>query len=200
MLDFSCRRRESNPYGRNSHGILSPMRLPIPPLRRTEKLRGKFWKILSGRPTPWQALRISRKCRINMQEQPRGRQLEPPPWRTSLCIKDYSSVADLDWHRLLEHPIRGRAMLVDVFLVRQKATLYPRVRQWQRLVASDAAWLSCCGLLLIEILLKAREDLPDLFRPAQIGHGVGDGVVVFEAEQRRQLLLVEFLHAFAHIV
>ena len=129
--------------------LLGPVCLPIPPLRHTEKSKGKFREILPGRHAPWQGFRISRKCRINRQERPRGRQLEPPSWRTSLCIKDYTSVADLDWHRLLEHPILGRAMLVDVFLVRQKATLYPRARQWQRLVASDAAWLSCCGLLLI---------------------------------------------------
>ena len=46
-------------------------------------------------------------------------------------------------------------------------------------------------LLLIQVLLKARKDSPDLLRPAQLGYGVGDGVVVFEAEQRRQLFLVE---------
>ena len=28
--------------------------------------------------------------------------------------------------------------------------------------------------LLIKILLKAREDLPDLVRPAEVGHGIGD--------------------------
>jgi hypothetical protein len=40
----------------------------------------------------------------------------------------------------------------------------------------------CCGLLLIQILLKAREDLTDLFRLAQIRHSIGDGVMVLEAE------------------
>ncbi len=54
--------------------------------------------------------------------------------------------------------------------------------------------------LLVEILLEAREDLADLFRPAKIGHGVGNGVVIFEPEQRRQLFLVQFLHADAHVV
>ncbi len=33
-----CRRRESNPYGIFSHGILSPGRLPVPPLRQVTRL------------------------------------------------------------------------------------------------------------------------------------------------------------------
>ena len=32
----------------------------------------------------------------------------------------------------------------------------------------------------IKILLEARKDLSDFFRPAQVGHGIRDGVVVFE--------------------
>jgi hypothetical protein len=54
--------------------------------------------------------------------------------------------------------------------------------------------------LLVEIFLKAHEDSADLFGPAEIGRGVRNGVVIFEAEERRQLLLVEFLHAFFHVV
>jgi len=30
-----CRRRESNPHGRKARGILSPLRIPVPPLRRS---------------------------------------------------------------------------------------------------------------------------------------------------------------------
>ena len=37
---------------------------------------------------------------------------------------------------------------------------------------------------LVEILLKAGEDFADFFGAAEVGYGVGDGVVVFEeAEQ-----------------
>lgn len=53
---------------------------------------------------------------------------------------------------------------------------------------------------LVEVLLKAGEDLPDLFRPAQVGNGVGDGIVVLEFQQRRQFLLVQFLHPYLDIL
>jgi len=36
---------------------------------------------------------------------------------------------------------------------------------------------------LVEVFLEAGEDLADLFGAAEGGDGVGDGVVVFEAEQ-----------------
>jgi hypothetical protein len=38
------------------------------------------------------------------------------------------------------------------------------------------------GLLLIQILLKAREHLADLIRPSEIGDRVGDGVVIFQPQ------------------
>ena len=40
----------------------------------------------------------------------------------------------------------------------------------------------CGSGLLIEVLLKAGEDLPDFFGAAQVGNRVGDGVVVFELQ------------------
>ena len=45
---------------------------------------------------------------------------------------------------------------------------------------------------MVEILLKAREDLADFFGAAEVGDGVGDEVVVFEAEQGGEFALVEF--------
>ena len=45
---------------------------------------------------------------------------------------------------------------------------------------------------LIEELLKLGKDTPNLFRFAQIGHGVGDRVVILQPEQRSEFLLVEF--------
>jgi len=47
--------------------------------------------------------------------------------------------------------------------------------------------------LLIQVLLERHEDAGDFFRPAQIGHGVGQGVVVAKVQQRRQFLLVELI-------
>lgn len=45
---------------------------------------------------------------------------------------------------------------------------------------------------LIQVLLKTREGAPDLVRLPQVGDGVGDGVVVLQPQQGRELLLVEF--------
>ena len=53
---------------------------------------------------------------------------------------------------------------------------------------------------MVEILLEAHEDFPDLVGPAKVGHGIGNGVVVFEPEQRRELLLIEFLDADTHVM
>ena len=45
-----------------------------------------------------------------------------------------------------------------------------------------------------------HEDFADLIRPAEVGHGIGNGVVVFEPEQRRELFLIEFLDTNAHVM
>jgi hypothetical protein len=49
--------------------------------------------------------------------------------------------------------------------------------------------------LLIKEPLEADEHLADLLGPSEIGHGVGDRVVIFKVKQRRQFLLIEFIHA-----
>ena len=54
--------------------------------------------------------------------------------------------------------------------------------------------------LLVQKLLEAGKNPADLFGLSEIGHGVGDGVVVFQMEQRRQLFLVELIHADVHIM
>lgn len=46
---------------------------------------------------------------------------------------------------------------------------------------------------LVEISLETCEELPYLFRSAKVSHGVGDGIVILEFQQRRRLLLVQFL-------
>ena len=38
--------------------------------------------------------------------------------------------------------------------------------------------------LLVEVLLETGENGPELFRSAQVGHGAGDGVAVFELQLR----------------
>jgi hypothetical protein len=60
--------------------------------------------------------------------------------------------------------------------------------------------LSRDRLLLIEVFLEADEDLADLVRAAEVGDGVGDGVVVFEAQQRSQFLLVELADTHADVM
>jgi hypothetical protein len=52
--------------------------------------------------------------------------------------------------------------------------------------------LSRDGLLLIQVFLEHNEHLADLIRSAESGDSVGNGVVVFQAEQRRWFFLVEF--------
>ena len=45
-------------------------------------------------------------------------------------------------------------------------------------------------LIGVEVFLEAREDLADLLRLAEVGHGVGDGVLVFQAQQGAEFLLL----------
>src|SRR6266404_4370476 len=54
--------------------------------------------------------------------------------------------------------------------------------------------------LLVEILLETGEEFSDLFGLAEVGDGVGDGVVVFEAEQGGEFALVEFFDSDGDIV
>jgi len=61
-------------------------------------------------------------------------------------------------------------------------------------------YLSRDGLLLIQVFLKPDEHLANLVRSAEVGNGVGDGVVVFQAEQRCQFFLIEFFHTDAHVM
>ena len=50
----------------------------------------------------------------------------------------------------------------------------------------------CSGL--VEVFLKSGEDVSDFFRPAQVGHGVGYGIVALQLQQRSQFFLIEFLN------
>ena len=54
--------------------------------------------------------------------------------------------------------------------------------------------------MLVQVLLEADEDLPDVFRLSQICQGIGDGIMVSEAEQRGQFFLIQLLHADADVV
>lgn len=56
-------------------------------------------------------------------------------------------------------------------------------------------------LLQVEILLKLGERPANLVRlAAEVGYGIGDGVMVFEAKERSQFLLIQFLHSHAHVM
>jgi hypothetical protein len=54
--------------------------------------------------------------------------------------------------------------------------------------------------LLIQVFLKTSEHFANLLRFAKVGHGIGNRVVVFQAQQRRQLFLVEFFYADGNVV
>ena len=53
---------------------------------------------------------------------------------------------------------------------------------------------------MIEIALEAGEEHADIFWAAEIGDGIGDGVLIFEAQQRRELLRIQLLDAHRHIM
>jgi|HubBroStandDraft_2_1064218.scaffolds.fasta_scaffold1685455_1 hypothetical protein len=57
-----------------------------------------------------------------------------------------------------------------------------------------------CGLLLVEILLEAGEEVAYFFGPAEVGDGVGNRVAVPELEERRQFFTIEFLFAFSDVM
>lgn len=52
----------------------------------------------------------------------------------------------------------------------------------------------------VEILLETGEDLADGLWWAEVGHGVGDGVVILQAQERGQLGLVQFLDTDGDVV
>src|SRR6266851_5648320 len=56
------------------------------------------------------------------------------------------------------------------------------------------------GRVLIEIFLEAGEDVPDLLGSAQIGNGIGNGVVRFEQEKGAQFLPIQLLDSDPHIM
>ena len=65
----------------------------------------------------------------------------------------------------------------------------------------SSLYLSCCNRLPIEILLETGEGFVDLFgTSAKVGHGVRQGVVVLEQEERGEFFLVEFFHADGDVV
>ena len=58
----------------------------------------------------------------------------------------------------------------------------------------SSLWMQSCrsrrsdakrGHILIKVLLETGEGFSNVFRSAQVGHGIGNGVVVLETEQRR---------------
>lgn len=55
------------------------------------------------------------------------------------------------------------------------------------------------GRILIKILLETGEDIPNFFGPAEVGDGIGNGVV-FQREQGAQLLSIQFFDPDPHIM
>lgn len=53
---------------------------------------------------------------------------------------------------------------------------------------------------LVQVLLKADEDLTDMLGIAQVRRRVEDCVVVLQLQQRRELLAIEFIHAHLHVL
>jgi len=53
---------------------------------------------------------------------------------------------------------------------------------------------------LIQIFLKSHEHFAYFFRPAEVGNGIGNGVGILEAKQRREFFLIQFVHANTYVV
>ena len=64
---------------------------------------------------------------------------------------------------------------------------------WWGRVSRSSAWF-------IKKPLKPGEYVTNLFRCAQIGHRVGDGIVISEPQQRSEFVLIQLLHAHTHVV
>jgi hypothetical protein len=55
------------------------------------------------------------------------------------------------------------------------------------------------NLLLIQVLLKPDEHGSDFFGRSEIGHRIDDGVVL-QFQQWREFVLIQFRHAFFHVL
>ena len=72
------------------------------------------------------------------------------------------------------------------------------VERFCNLTLKNTAAASSGGL--VEEFLETGKNEANFLWLAEVGHRVGDGVVVFKTKQGRELFLVEFLDAFAHIM
>ena len=53
---------------------------------------------------------------------------------------------------------------------------------------------------LVQIFLEAKEQVFNQLGLAQISDGIGDGVVVLELEQWRELFAIQLVYAFLHVM
>ena len=58
----------------------------------------------------------------------------------------------------------------------------PTLTVYAGLLDTFSATFLTLYLRLIQIFLKSREDFANFFRLPEIGHGIGDGVVIFELQ------------------
>ncbi len=54
--------------------------------------------------------------------------------------------------------------------------------------------------MLIQVSLEASEHLSDHLRATEVRDGVGDRIMVFQSQQWREFLAIQFLHANTHVV
>ncbi len=70
-----------------------------------------------------------------------------------------------------------------------------RSESWRRFATASPLGSYLRHTFGVEEFLESGEHLPDLVRRSEVRHGVGDGVVVFELQQRAEFFLIEFLNA-----
>lgn len=59
---------------------------------------------------------------------------------------------------------------------------------------------SGCSRPLIEIFLEPAENLADLFGTSEVGYGIGNRIVVLQAQQRCEFRLVEFFDTDTNVI
>jgi hypothetical protein len=82
----------------------------------------------------------------------------------------------------------------------REATSAARLQRLPFFIQPNQSRVSGAWALLIKKLLEADKHLADLFRHTKIGHSIGDGVVIFQAEQRTQFCLIELIHTTADVM
>ena len=104
------------------------------------------------------------------------------------------------------HPYQRRVPLRSNRRIRLVARIHAHVsnspkahRRAHAVLHRRHAPYACSGRRLIKVFLKAREEAADFSGRAEVGNGVGDGVVL-QLDQGRELGLVQFAYTYLDVL